>query len=174
MTAPAGDPAARPGAGGHGRATRAIRNPRDFWAGVLFVAAAVAFLVLGRRYPVGTAASMGPGYFPRVLGGILAVLGLLVALRAIRPAAARVALPPVRVRPVAMVLLSVVAFGLALPKLGLVTASMLVVVLSRTAGSGFRWVEVLLLGAGLTGLCAAIFAWGLKLPMTLWPAFLGG
>jgi hypothetical protein len=151
-----------------------IRNQRDFWAGVLFVASGAAAVVLGRRYPVGTTASMGPGYFPRVLGWTLVALGALTILRSLRPGAAIQALGAGRARPVVMVLASVVAFGLALPTLGLVVASMLVVVLSRTAGPDFRWGEVLVFGAGLTAFCAAVFVWGLKMPMALWPPFLGG
>jgi hypothetical protein len=116
---------------------------------------------------------MGPGYFPRVLGGVLVVLGVIVALRSLRPAETVVALS-VRFRPLVMVLASVVAFAVALPKLGLVVASMLLVVLSRMAAPGFRWVEVLVFGAGLTAFCTAVFVWGLKMPMALWPAFLGG
>lgn len=150
-----------------------IRNPRDFWAGALFVAAGGAALVLGRDYPVGTTAAMGPGYFPRLLGWLLAGLGVLVALGALRPAAALEALPSFRARPLVMVTVSVAAFALTLPKLGLVVASMLVVLLSRTAAPGYRWREVVLFGAGLTAVCAAVFVWGLKMPMSLWPSFGG-
>ena len=50
-----------------------IRNQRDFWSGVLFVITGVLFMILSRQYQFGTAAKMGPGYFPTVLGGIMAV-----------------------------------------------------------------------------------------------------
>ena len=52
-----------------------IREPKDFWAGVMFFAFGVAAIVIGTAYPVGTAARMGPGYFPRILGILLIVLG---------------------------------------------------------------------------------------------------
>lgn len=160
----------RPGGG----AARRIRDPRDFWAGVIFAAAGLAAVVLGRRYPFGTTASMGPGYFPAVLGWLLVALGVLTAGRSLRPGKAVAELDPVRLRPVAMVLGSVAAFAVALPRLGLVAASLLLVVVSRAATPGFRWVEVLVFGAALTLFCTAVFAWGLKLPMSLWPPFLGG
>lgn len=150
-----------------------IRSPRDFLAGLLFIAAGGAAVVLGRAYAVGTTAAMGPGYFPRLLGWLLVGLGALTALRALRPAAALEALAPFRARPLVMVTVSVAAFALTLPRLGLVVASMLVVGLSRTAAPGYRWLEVLLFGAGLTAVCAAVFVWGLKMPMSLWPAFGG-
>ncbi len=61
-----------------------IRHPKDFWAGALFIAFGTAAITIGASYPVGTAARMGPGYFPRVLGLMLVVLGLILALRALK------------------------------------------------------------------------------------------
>ena len=48
-----------------------MRSPKDFWAGVLFVALGVVAIFVGSRYTLGTAARMGPGYFPRILGILL-------------------------------------------------------------------------------------------------------
>ncbi len=152
---------------------KAVRNPKDFWAGVLFVASGVAAIVLVRRHPFGTTAAMGPSYFPTVLGALLAFLGALAVSRSLRPTKAQVAMGSARARPLVLVLASVVAFGVTLPTLGLVVASMLLVVVSRAATSGFRPVEVLVFGGALTALCAVVFVWGLKMPMPLWPAFLG-
>lgn len=58
-----------------------IRNGRDFWAGLMFVGSGVGFMLASRAYPIGTAVRMGPAYFPMVLGGLLAALGLIVFLR---------------------------------------------------------------------------------------------
>lgn len=152
---------------------RRIRDPKDFWAGVLFIAAGVAAVVGARRYAFGTTAAMGPGYFPTVLGSLLAFLGVLAVVHSLRPARAQVAMAAPRARPLVLILLSVVVFGVALPRLGMVAASLLLVGVSRTAAPGFRWVEVLVFGAALTLFCVGVFVWGLEMPMTLWPAFLG-
>lgn len=154
--------------------TKTIRDPRDFWSGVLFIAIGLAAVVLGRRYSFGTASSMGPGFFPSVLGSLLAVLGLIACLRSIRRTKAVVVMGAIRLLPLVVVLASVVLFAVALPKLGLVVASMLLVATSRLAAPGFRWLEVLVFGSLLTVFCAAVFVWGLKMPMSLWPPFLGG
>ena len=61
-----------------------IRHPKDFFAGMLFVAFGIAAIVIGSSYTLGTAARMGPGYFPRILGILLIVLGSALALRALR------------------------------------------------------------------------------------------
>jgi hypothetical protein len=50
----------------------------DVLAGALFLLAGVAVYFLAGQYPIGDAARMGPGYFPRLLGGVLVLLGLAV------------------------------------------------------------------------------------------------
>lgn len=58
-----------------------IRNPKDFWSGVMFLATGVFFAAWAvTHYQMGTAVRMGPAYFPAVLGGLLAVLGLIILL----------------------------------------------------------------------------------------------
>ena len=52
-----------------------IRHPKDFFAGLLFIAFGIAAIAIGSNYPLGTAARMGPGYFPRILGILLIALG---------------------------------------------------------------------------------------------------
>jgi hypothetical protein len=59
-----------------------IANGKDFWAGLMFVAFGLAFLVVAQNYSIGTAVRMGPAYFPTVLGGMLAVLGGVILFRA--------------------------------------------------------------------------------------------
>jgi Tripartite tricarboxylate transporter TctB family len=151
-----------------------IRDTKDFWAGVMCMGFALAAVVLGRKYPVGTPASMGPGMFPMILGGCLGVLGLICSLRAMRPGKAVDRITAIQPRPVLVVLGSIVAYGVTLPKMGLVVASMLLVVLSRLAAPGFRWVEVTIFGAILTLGCVLVFVVGLKMPVPIWPVFLGG
>ncbi len=60
-----------------------IRHPKDFWSGALFVAVGVGAIVLGSKYTLGSVARMGPGYFPRLIGILLVVLGGMLALRAL-------------------------------------------------------------------------------------------
>jgi hypothetical protein len=56
-----------------------IKNPKDFWAGLMFIGTGVFFAVFAyANYQMGTAVRMGPAYFPFLLGGLLAFLGLLV------------------------------------------------------------------------------------------------
>jgi hypothetical protein len=58
-----------------------IKNPKDFWSGVMFVGVGAFFLIWAvANYQMGTAVRMGPAYFPVLLGGLLAVLGAIVLM----------------------------------------------------------------------------------------------
>lgn len=59
-----------------------IKNGKDFWAGLMFIGFGLAFVLIARNYPMGSAVRMGPAYFPTVLGGMLSVLGAMVLFRA--------------------------------------------------------------------------------------------
>src|SRR5471030_354791 len=59
-----------------------IKNGKDFWAGLMFVGAGLSFMLVSQNYPMGSAVRMGPAYFPTVLGGLLAILGAVVFIRA--------------------------------------------------------------------------------------------
>jgi uncharacterized membrane protein (UPF0136 family) len=58
-----------------------IRNQKDFWAGLMFLAFGLGFAIVARNYQMGTAVRMGPAYFPTVLGGLMAVLGAIILAR---------------------------------------------------------------------------------------------
>lgn len=144
-----------------------IRSPSDFWCGVLFVVLGLAFMVLARDYRLGTPARMGPGFFPTILGGLLAALGLSLAI----PALARDgdALPHVALRPVLAVLVAIVVFALTLAPLGFVIASAAMILIAGLADPGLRRLEHVGLTLFLIAFCVAIFVVVLGLPMNLWP-----
>jgi len=71
------------------------------------------------------------------------------------------------------VLGSVVLFGMTAPSLGLVVATILLIVVSSAASTEFRWKEALVSGALLAAVAVAGFIWGLGLQFSVWPTFLG-
>jgi hypothetical protein len=144
-----------------------IPRPKDFYAGLLFVAFGVFAIIIARNYPLGTAARMGPGYFPRLLGILLIVLGAALSLIALRGRGTP--LPGWKWRPVSIVLLSVVAFGLVLTHIGLVLSTIGLIVVASTASREFRFRESLLSGALLAALSVGVFVIGLKLQLPIWP-----
>lgn len=61
-----------------------VKRPKDFWAGLMFVASGLFFTIwAAENYQMGTAVRMGPAYFPAVLGGLLAVLGAIILLQGV-------------------------------------------------------------------------------------------
>jgi hypothetical protein len=148
-----------------------VEAPRhqDVWAGLLLIGTGAAALVLARGYPAGTVLRMGPGYFPRVLGGILVLFGLYVAITGLRRGGGI----PGGWSPRALVVLplAMVLFGLLVERAGFVPALVVLVVGSAAAGREFRLGEVVLLTAVLTALSVAVFAWGLGLPYPLFRGF---
>ena len=61
-----------------------IHHRKNFVAGVLFLLIGVGFAYASAQYRLGSAGRMGPGYFPLVLGCLLALLGSGVILGAVR------------------------------------------------------------------------------------------
>jgi hypothetical protein len=146
-----------------------IRSPRDFWAGLLFVGIAAMFIALASQYRFGDAHRMGPGYFPIMVGALLAVLGAVVAGRGL--AFDGPPLPRFNPRPLLVTLLAVVLFGLALERLGLAAAIALLVLVSAFADRDVRLLPSAVLAVLLIAFSVATFVWLLGLPLPVWPAW---
>jgi hypothetical protein len=149
-----------------------VRNPRDLLAGLLFVAFGGAALAISQGYVIGAASRMGPGYFPRMLGILLVVLGAILALRGFWPSSE--AQPQWHWRPLLVVLVGVASFTIVAPCLGLVAAGFLLVFISSAASPEFRWKEALISGAIQGFAVVAVFIYGLRIPLPVWPPFLAG
>jgi putative tricarboxylic transport membrane protein len=149
-----------------------IRHPKDFWAGVLFIALGGAACVVALDYAMGTAARMGPGYFPRVLGLLLCALGALLVLRSFKLQGAPLSFPTFK--PIAIVLGSVLLFGLVVNQAGLVIATLLLVLVSSTASHEYRWRESIVAAIVLAVFVVVAFRYGLGLQLPTWPPVLTG
>lgn len=148
-----------------------IRGQKDFWAGLMFMAFGLFFLIWALlNYQMGSAVRMGPAYFPSVLGGLLAVIGLFVLIDSfveIGPKVARF-----HFRPLVMILLACLAFAYTLKPFGLVGATALVVFISALGGHEFKFKEVAILYVVLVIFSVLVFVKGLTLPFPIWPAFM--
>jgi hypothetical protein len=145
-----------------------IANPRDFWAGVMFIGLGALFAGIAYGYKLGTAARMGPGFFPFWLGLILVALGIGVALGGIRKPGSKV--DKFHWMPILWVLGSICVFGLLFKATGMIIAGYLLVIGSSLGGDKFVLRDVLLLATGLVIFCALVFVAGLKLPIPLCPS----
>lgn len=152
-----------------------VGNPRTLVVGLLFVLVAVVGFTFALGYQPGTAARMGPGFFPRLVTLLLGLVGAAVAIGSLRRRAEGPTdgLEPWDLRSLGWVLGAVILFGLAAVPLGFPIALVALVLVASRASPEFTWAGALAATAVLVGLCLLIFVWGLGMPFPVWPPVLG-
>ncbi len=152
-----------------------IKSQKDFWSGLMFVVMGLGFAAGATHYTFGSSARPGPAYFPFGLGILLAVLGTLILFKALSveseggdPVGA------IAWKPLGLIVLSVVVFGAALPRLGLFISLPILILIASLAGDEFKLKEVVINCVVLTIGSWAVFIKGLALVIPLWPAFIAG
>jgi hypothetical protein len=149
-----------------------IKSEKEFWSGVMFIVFGAAFAGLAQDYDMGTAQRMGPAFFPTVLGGLLAVLGVVVALQGLAAETLDGKLEKFHLGPIAWVLGAVIAFGMLLRPAGLVVALVALIVISSLGSHEFKARDTVLLAIGLCALVLAVFIYGLGLTIPVLPVFM--
>jgi Tripartite tricarboxylate transporter TctB family len=145
-----------------------LRPTRNVLAGLMFMGFGLFGLWLARDLDAGTASDMGPGYFPRLVCGVLILLGgALSATDLVRQGE-----PPEgwAWRPLLVITLSALAFAFLLKPLGLVGTIAIVTVLASAAGSMLRLPAIALLAVTLVAVNVGIFVLLLRMPIPLWPS----
>jgi len=139
---------------------------KELASGLLLILVAAAFAASAlRNLSLGTAGSMGPGYFPLLVTMPLALIGLIVTARAF----GRRNAPQETVRPIALVLVlaAPIAFALTVKGLGFVGAIALTVLVSAWASRTMTVRTALLTTAVISVLCVVIFYSLLRMPVAL-------
>lgn len=152
----------------------AIRQHKDFWSGVMFFALGVLFILWSREYQFGSSQRMGPGYFPTILGWLMALLGIAIALPAMSAKAPIVKVDRIGWRGLIIVLGAVVIYALTLLRLGFVVSLVLLMVISAMASDEFNWKETIISTIVLGIFSYFAFVKGLELQFPVWPPFLTG
>ena len=144
---------------------------KDLLAGIMFMVIGVVFAVGAYNYQMGTAARMGPGFFPRILGFIMAGLGVIIAGIGLKNQAQFAATEGIgwTWKPVIILTVAVVLFGFTLPTLGLIIAISLLTFISGIAAHDKNYRELAMITVIMCIFCAGVFIWGLKLQMKLFP-----
>ena len=149
-----------------------IRSAKDFWTGVIYIFFGSSAFLIARDYGMGTALKMGPGYFPTVLGALLAFIGIISLIRSfIYPG------DPIgrfTLKGLLLVVGSTLVFGLIVREAGLAIALPILVIMSACASVHFRWWPSLALAAGLTLFCVLVFLKGLGVPLPILGSWFGG
>ena len=148
-----------------------IRNVKDFWTGVIYVAFGCAAIFISRDYGMGTAVKMGPAYFPTILSVLLILIGVVSLVRSfLKPG------NPVGAfafKGLILITISIILFGFIVRGAGLIIALPVLVIVSSYASIRFHWQYVLVLAAGLTVFCILIFQKGLGVPLPILGSWFG-
>ena len=149
-----------------------IRNEKDFWIGVIYVAFGSAAIIISRNYGMGTALKMGPSYFPTILGCLLIVIGVISLIRSfIKPGSP---FGTFAFKGLLLITASIILFGFIVRGAGLVIALPVLVIISSCASIRFRWKYSLVLAAGLTIFCILVFLKALGVPLPILGSWFGG
>ena len=160
-----------------------IKSQKDFYSGLLYTVVGAAFAYGATSYNIGTGARMGPGYFPLLLGSILAIIGGIVLFKSLvveTPTGDRVG--SWAWKPLSFIIAGNLLFGILLgglpsikfPAMGLIAAIYGTTLVVSLAGDKFKLKEVLALATVLSALSYVAFIVVLKLQFPVWPSFIAG
>jgi hypothetical protein len=150
---------------------------------VLFSAFGVAFAWGATTYNVGSGARMGPGYFPLIVGILIALMGVAITLKALS-VETEDGEPIGRIawKPLVFIIGANLSFGvllgglpsIGLPSMGLIVAIYALTFIASLAGDNFGWkgVTVLATVLALGSYLAFVVALGVDVPV--WPTFIVG
>jgi hypothetical protein len=160
-----------------------IKSQKDFYSGVMFAVVGVGFAWGATSYNVGSGARMGPGYFPLMLGILMALIGLAVMFTGLSVETEDgEKVGKWAWKQVCYIIGANLAFGVLLgglpafgvPAMGMIIAIYALVVISSLAGSEFDLRKVLALATILAAGSYIAFIWALKLQIQVWPTFITG
>ena len=160
-----------------------IKSQKDFFSGLLFITVGVAFAIGATNYTVGTGARMGPGYFPLLLGVLMAVLGVAITFNAMvfeTPDGDKIG--SWAWKPLFFIIAANLVFGLMLgglpsfniPAMGLIVGIYALTFIASLAGEEFNLKAVAVLATILALMSYVAFILLLKLQFPVWPTFITG
>lgn len=158
-----------------------IKSQKDFASGLMFTIMGAAFAYGATKYSLGTGARMGPGYFPLMLGVLLAILGAIITFKAlVVETADGEPIGKLAWKPLGFIIGANLLFGILLgglpafkiPAMGLIVAIYGLVLVASLAGDTFKLKEVLILATVLAAGSYAAFVMLLKLQFPVWPTFI--
>lgn len=158
-----------------------IKSQKDFFAGLTFMVAGIAFAWGATNYTIGEGSRMGPGYFPLVLGVILTLIGLFVVFEAlVVETEDGEKVGKWAWKPLFFIIASNLIFGISLgglpaigiPAMGLIVGIYALTFVASLAGEEFNAKAVAVLATFLAILSYVAFIVLLKLQFPVWPSFL--
>jgi hypothetical protein len=146
-----------------------IRNQRAFASGVLFLVVSIFYFVMSFNYATGTAARMGPGFFPRMVSVLFGLIAIGVIFSALSPRAKREDLERWDIKGLLWIAGSVVLFAVLLPTFGLIVALSALIIIASLASPEFTWRGAIVNTIVLNVFCVGVFIYGINLQFPVWP-----
>jgi hypothetical protein len=143
-----------------------VKSPQDFGAGVVFVLIGLAGLYFGNELAFGTAARMGPGYFPMLLSGLIVAIGMIIGFRGL--AVEGPPIEPVQLRPISFIIAAILIFGFLIESTGLALTAVLLTIFAAYARPEVNVRETILLGVGLAVFTVVVFVYVLGQALPPW------
>jgi hypothetical protein len=143
-----------------------VRSPQDLGAGAVFVVIGTAGIVFGQDLTFGSAARMGPGFFPTLLSYLIIGIGIVLAVKGLA-----VDGPPIErlyFRPLFAILAAILAFGLLIDRVGLAISAAVLTIVAAYARRNVSVTETAILAVGLALFAVAVFSYALKQPLPAW------
>jgi hypothetical protein len=146
------------------------RYHRDYYGGALMVLIGLGAVFMGVNYQTGNLRHMGPGFFPVSVGGIIAFMGVLIALGARGQTEDEAEYLPPEWRGWICIVLSIVAFVVIGKFGGLLPATFAIVFISALGDRDNTIKGALLLALAMCVICVVVFWWALQLqfPLFVW------
>ena len=160
-----------------------IKSQKDFFAGLMFLGVGVAFAWGATTYNVGSGARMGPGYFPLMLGVLMAVLGVAITFKAlVVETVGGDKIGKWAWKPLVFIILANLLFGvmlaglpsIKLPAMGMIVAIYVLTFVASMAEPGWTVKATFVLATVLAVGSYLAFVVLLKLQFPVWPAFITG
>ncbi|MES2979540.1 MAG: tripartite tricarboxylate transporter TctB family protein [Pseudomonadota bacterium] len=160
-----------------------IKSQKDFYSGLMFMGVGAAFAYGASTYTVGSGARMGPGYFPLLLGVLMAILGIVITFKALVIETVNGdKIGKWAWKPLVFIIASNFVFGVLLgglpafklPAAGLMVAIYVLTFVASMAEPGWKFKNTLALATALAVLSYVAFIVALKLQFQVWPAFITG
>jgi hypothetical protein len=143
-----------------------VRSPQDLGAGVVFLVIGAGGLVFGQDLTFGSAARMGPGFFPTLLSYCIIGIGIVLAVKSLATDG-----PPIEgvyFRPLFAILMAILCFGVLIDRVGLAISAAVLTIVSAYARRNVGLKETAVLAIGLALFTVAIFSYALKQPLPAW------
>ena len=160
-----------------------IKSQKDFFSGLMFMGVGVAFAWGATTYKVGEGARMGPGYFPLMLGVLMAILGIAITFKSLvvetegGDKIGKWAWKPLVYIIAANLLFGVFLGGLPsikLPAMGMIAGIYALTFVASMAENGWKVKNTFILATVLAVGSYIAFVLVLKLQFAVWPAFITG